>query len=489
MLRAPSQSRGARDAGRRKVKNNKFNEEKVLVKLRKTRHIHFVGVGGIGMSGIAEVLSNLGYRVTGSDLVQSETTRHLENLGCTINVDHSKRNVEGADVVIISSAVKTDNVEVIAARQAGIPVIPRATMLNELMRMKYGIAVAGSHGKTTTTSMVATIMAEAHLDPTVVIGGKLGSLGTNARLGEGDYLVAEADESDGSFLELTPAIAVVTNIDHEHMDYYGTFQNLKGAFRTFLEKVPFYGRAVLCLDDPEVAGMLADLDRPHITYGLTAQADVTASDICHKDFTMSYTTALTGKNLGQVSLPVPGFHNVYNSLAATAVGLELEIPFETISRALTAFSGIQRRFQFKGEARGVQVYDDYAHHPAEIRATLEAVRQGWKGRVIALFQPHRFSRTRDLLAEFGTAFHNADKVLVCDIYAAGEDRIQNLTAEDVALSIASHGHRNVEYVGEFEAALEKTLEDLGANDLVLTLGAGDIWKAGETLLGKMEEGT
>jgi len=349
-----------------------------LVKLRKTRHIHFVGIGGIGMSGIAEVLCNLGYRVSGSDLVQSETALRLEGLGCHVSIGHDGKNVEGADVVVISSAVRQDNPEVVAARQDGIPVVPRATMLNELMRMKYGIAVAGSHGKTTTTSMVATILAEASLDPTVVIGGKLDSLGTNARLGEGDYLVAEADESDGSFLELTPTIAVVTNIDNEHMDYYGTFDNLRAAFRLFLDKVPFYGRAVLCLDDPEVAGLLADLDRPHITYGLTAQADVTAGEVCHEGFSTRYTAALGGELLGRVVLPVPGLHNVYNSLASIAVALELEVPFGIISTALASYSGTQRRFQFKGEVGGVRVYDDYAHHPSEIRATLEAVRSGWK---------------------------------------------------------------------------------------------------------------
>jgi UDP-N-acetylmuramate--alanine ligase len=458
-----------------------------MVKLRKTRHIHFVGIGGIGMSGIAEVLNNLGYQVSGSDLAQSETTLRLKSLGCTISIGHGARNVEGADVVVFSSAVRMDNPEMVAARQAGIPFIPRATMLNELMRMKYGIAIAGSHGKTTTTSMVATIMAEAKLDPTVVIGGKLDSLGTNARLGEGDYLVAEADESDGSFLQLTPTIAVITNVDNEHMDYYETFDKLQKAFQTFLEKVPFYGRAILCLDDPEVAALLSDLDRPHITYGLTAQADVTASDVFYEGFTSTYKATVAGEVLGPVKLSVPGLHNVHNSLAAVAVGLELEIPFETISTALESFPGAQRRFQMKGEARGVRVYDDYGHHPAEIRATLGAVRQGWKGRVIVLFQPHRFSRTRDLLPDFGTAFHNADRVLVCDIYAAGEDRIENLTGDDVARTIASHGHRSVEYVGECENTVQKVLDDLGKGDLVLTLGAGDIWKTGEHLLKRLKE--
>ncbi len=456
-----------------------------MVKLRKTRHLHFVGIGGIGMSGIAEVLANLGYEVTGSDLVQSETTKRLVKVGCKVAIGHARENVGEADVVVISSAVRHDNPEVAAARQAGIPVVPRATMLNELMRMKYGIAIAGSHGKTTTTSMVATIMAQASMDPTVVIGGRLDSLGTNARLGEGDFLVAEADESDGSFLQLSPTIAVVTNIDNEHMDHYGTFDKLRSAFRRFLDKVPFYGRAILCVDDTEVAGMLADLERPVIAYGLTAQADVTASDIVHEGFNSTFTASLGGDRLGDVRLPVPGLHNVYNSLAAIAVGLELEVPFDTIASALASYAGTQRRFQKKGEAKGIAVYDDYAHHPAEIRATLSAARIGWKGRVVALFQPHRFSRTRDLLPEFGTAFHNADKVLVCDIYSAGEDQIANLTGEDVARSITSHGHRSAEYVGACDIAVKKAVDELKNGDLLLTLGAGDIWKAGEQILERL----
>jgi len=458
-----------------------------LVKLRKTRHLHFVGIGGIGMSGIAEVLLNLGYRVTGSDLVESETTARLIELGGEISLGHSKDNVGDADVVVISSAVRPDNPEVVAARQAGIPLVPRAMMLNELMRMKYGIAIAGSHGKTSTTSMVATIMAEARMDPTMVIGGKLNILGTNARLGAGDYLVAEADESDGSFLQLTPTIAVVTNIDNEHMDYYGNFENLRRAFSQFLEKVPFYGRAILCLDDEEVAGLLAELDRPYITYGLTAQADVIASHIVHSGFGSSFQVSLSGEPLGDVNLKVPGLHNVYNALAAISIGLELDIPFEIISKALGSFAGVQRRFQLKGEAAGISVYDDYGHHPTEIRTTLDGARRGWEGRIIVLFQPHRFSRTRDLLAEFGTAFHNADEVLVLDIYGAGEEEIEGLNSEVVADTLGSHGHRYVKYVGSRDQAVKSALEILKPGDLLLTLGAGDIWRAGEGILALLEE--
>jgi UDP-N-acetylmuramate--alanine ligase len=446
-----------------------------LVKLRKTRHLHFVGIGGIGMSGIAEVLLNLGYRVTGSDLVESETTARLIELGGEISLGHSKDNVGDADVVVISSAVRPDNPEVVAARQAGIPLVPRAMMLNELMRMKYGIAIAGSHGKTSTTSMVATIMAEARMDPTMVIGGKLNILGTNARLGAGDYLVAEADESDGSFL------------DNEHMDYYGNFEDLRSAFSRFLEKVPFYGRAILCLDDEEVAGLLAELDRPYITYGLTAQADVIASHIVHSGFGSSFHVSLSGEPLGDVNLKVPGLHNVYNALAAISIGLELDIPFEIISKALGSFAGVQRRFQLKGEAVGVSVYDDYGHHPTEIRTTLDGARRGWEGRIIVLFQPHRFSRTRDLLGEFGTAFHNADEVLVLDIYGAGEEEIEGLNGEVVADTLGSHGHRYVKYVGSRDQAVKSALEILKPGDLLLTLGAGDIWRAGEEILTLLEE--
>ncbi len=458
-----------------------------MVKLRKTRHLHFVGIGGIGMSGIAEVLLNLGYKVTGSDLVESETTARLAELGGEISLGHSRDNVGEADVVVISSAVRQDNPEVVAARQAGIPLVPRAFMLNELMRMKYGIAIAGSHGKTSTTSMVATIMAEAKMDPTIVIGGKLNSLGTNAQLGTGDYLVAEADESDGSFLQLTPTIAVVTNIDNEHMDFFGTFENLRRAFYQFLEKVPFYGRAILCLDDEEVAGLLAELDRPYITYGLTAQADVIASNVVHSGFGSSFQVSLAGKPLGDVNLKVPGLHNVYNALAAISIGLELDIPFEVISKALDSFAGVQRRFQLKGEAAGVIVYDDYGHHPTEIRTTLDGARRGWDGRIVVIFQPHRFSRTRDLLAEFGTAFHNADEVLVLDIYGAGEEEIEDLNGEVVANTLASHGHRYVRYVGSREQAVKSALEVLEPGDLLLTLGAGDIWRVGEEALALLEK--
>ena len=453
-----------------------------MIKLRKTGHLHFVGVGGIGMSGIAEVLLNLGYRVSGSDLMSSDITERLGKLGVEIFVGHDPENIAGADVVVVSSAVRPENPEIVAARQNGIPVVQRATMLNELMRMKYGVALAGSHGKTTTTSMVAAIMAHAGFDPTVIIGGKLDSLGTNARLGEGDYLVAEADESDGSFLHLSPTIAVVTNIDMEHMDYYGTFEELKNAFKLFLEKVPFYGRAVLCIDDEEVAGLLPELDRPYITYGLTAQASVMATDIEQSGFKTSYTAFFKGQKMGRITLNVPGLYNVYNSLAAIAVGLELEVPFGEISTAMEGYEGVQRRFQLIGQVQGVSVYDDYGHHPTEIKATLAAAREGWDGRVVAIFQPHRYTRTRDLLTEFATAFHNADVVLVCDIYAAGEDVIEGLTGQKIAEIITAHGHHNTRFVGTRDQAVEAAGDLLSSGDLVITLGAGDIWQAARDIL-------
>ncbi len=456
-----------------------------MVKMRKTRRVHFVGIGGIGMSGIAEVLINLGYAVTGSDLAENETTERLRSLGAAVTRGHRGENVSGADVVVISSAVRPDNPEVKAAREVGIPVVPRAAMLNELMRMKYAIAVAGSHGKTTTTSMVATVMAEGGMDPTVVIGGKLNSLGSNARLGEGEYLVAEADESDGSFLALTPTIAVVTNIDREHMDHYHDFDSLRAAFRQFVRKVPFYGRAILCVDDVEVANLLPDLDRPAVTYGLSAQADVRATGIEARGFSVSFRVHHREEALGMFTLKVPGTHNVLNALAAIAVGRELEIPLDEIRKGLGAFAGVQRRFSLKGESGGVRVYDDYGHHPAEIRATLAAARSAWPGRVLVLFQPHRFSRTADLLADFGTAFHNADNVQVCDIYAAGEEPIEGVTGAEVARVISQRGHRGVAFAGSWQAGVDTLAASVRPGDLVLTLGAGDVWKAGEELLRRL----
>jgi UDP-N-acetylmuramate--alanine ligase len=459
---------------------------------RKIRQIHFVGIGGSGMSGIAEVLLTLGYRVTGSDQAVSETTRRLEAGGGTIYIGHAASNIAGAEVVVVSSAVRRDNVEVVEARRQQIPVIPRAEMLAELMRLKYGVAIAGSHGKTTTTSMVATLLAAGGLDPTAVIGGKLNSFASHAKLGQGEFLVAEADESDGSFLRLSPTIVVVTNIDREHLDYYRTMEELKAAFLTFINKVPFYGLSIVCLDHPVIQELLPAVERRHVTYGIAAQADVTAHEIELKGFRSTFKVAAvngprgqTRRSLGGFELTVPGLHNVSNALAAVAVGLELELPVETIRQALREFSGVERRFQMVGEAAGVMVVDDYGHHPAEIKATLAAAKNGWPRRRIVLFQPHRYTRTRDLMDEFATAFYDADVLILTDIYPAGESPIEGVTAERLAATLREHGHKHVLYQPDRGAMAETALSLLRDGDLVLTLGAGDIWKVGRQLLERL----
>jgi UDP-N-acetylmuramate--alanine ligase len=451
--------------------------------LRAIRHVHFVGIGGSGMSGIAEVLLNLGYLVSGSDLKLSDTTRHLAALGARVEGGHAASNVEGAHVVVTSTAVRTDNPEVREARRRGIPVIPRAEMLAELMRLKYGVAVAGSHGKTTTTSMVALVLDRGGLDPTVVVGGRLGVLGSGARLGKGDFMVAEADESDRSFLKLSPTLAVVTNIDREHLDTYRDLADLQEAFLGFANKVPFYGCAVLCLDDPPVQDVLPRVERRVVTYGLTPQASVSARDLEIAPLGSSYTATLDGRTLGAVSLGVPGAHNVANSLAAVAVGVNLEVPFEAIRAGLSSFTGVDRRFQVRGEAGGVLVIDDYGHHPTEIRVTLETLRRrAGERRTLVLFQPHRYTRTRALWDEFGRAFHQADRLLVTDIYPASEEPLPGVTAEALVHAIVQHGHRDADYAGDLPAATARLGEEARAGDVVLTLGAGNVWTAGEELL-------
>jgi UDP-N-acetylmuramate--alanine ligase len=451
--------------------------------LRTIRHVHFVGIGGSGMSGIAEVLLNLGYQVSGSDLKLSDTTRHLAALGARVEGGHAAGHVEGAHVVVTSTAVRGDNPEVREARRRGIPVIPRAEMLAELMRLKYGVAVAGSHGKTTTTSMVALVLDRGGLDPTVVVGGRLGVLGSGARLGKGDFMVAEADESDRSFLKLSPTLAVVTNIDREHLDTYRDLADLQEAFLGFANKVPFYGCAVLCLDDPPVQDLLPRVERRVVTYGLTPQASVSARDLEIAPLGSSYTATLDGQALGAVSLEVPGAHNVANSLAAVAVGVNLEVPFAAIRDGLAAFTGVDRRFQVRGEAGGVLVIDDYGHHPTEIRVTLETLRRrAGERRTVVLFQPHRYTRTRALWDEFGRAFHQADRLLVTDIYPASEEPIPGVTAEGLAHAIVEHGHRDADYAGDLARATARLAEEVRAGDVVLTLGAGNVWTAGEELL-------
>ena len=454
---------------------------------KRYQSVHFVGIGGIGMSGIAEILLNLGYRVTGSDTKRSETVERLEELGAKVFVGHAAGHVEGAHVVVYSSAVGRDNVEVQAARQRQIPAIPRAEMLAELMRLKYAIAIAGTHGKTTTTSMVGTILAEGGLDPTIVVGGRVSAFGSNARLGQGEFLVAEADESDGSFLRLTPTLAVVTTIDAEHLDYYRDLDAIREAFLTFVNKVPFYGASVLCLDEPNIQLLLPRVEKRVITYGLESAADLVARHVTLSGLTSRFEVVHRGTTLGECRLQIPGRHNVSNALAAIAVGLDLELPFETIVRALGSFTGVQRRFQVCGEARGILVVDDYGHHPAEIRATLAAARAGFDRRIVTVFQPHRYTRTRDLRQEFSTAFNQADILIVLDIYAAGEPPIAGVSADDLADAIRAHGHRNVTYLGRDRAAVVDHLVDtLHRGDLVLTLGAGDVGQLGPDLLRRLE---
>ncbi len=455
---------------------------------KRIRRIHFVGIGGIGMSGIAEVLHNLGYTVSGSDSRESESTRRLASLGIAVAIGHFAEHVGGADVVVRSSAVAVDNVELAAARQRLIPVIQRAEMLAELMRMKYGVAVAGTHGKTTTTSMVSTVLARGGLDPTIVIGGRLNALGTNAKLGRGDFLVAEADESDGSFLKLSPTIAVVTTIDAEHLDYYRDLAHIQDTFLEFINKVPFYGLAVLCLDQENIQSLLPRVEKRFVTYGLRTQADFLAQDISFKGMASDFLVSWKHRPLGRIQLRVPGLHNVYNALAATAVGMDLQIDFATIREALGEFTGVARRFQILGEPEGILVVDDYAHHPAEIQATLNAAKSGFGRNVIAVFQPHRYTRTQALRRDFATAFYQADRLFVTEIYPAGEPPIPGVHGGQIAEEVKEHGHKSVTYVPVKEDLVDAVLAVARPGDIVLTMGAGDIWKIGEEIVKKLETG-
>jgi len=449
---------------------------------KKNQKIHFVGIGGIGMSGIAELLLNLHYRVSGSDLRDSAGVRRLRELGGEIAIGHSPENVGDADVVVFSSAVRTDNPELQNARARSIPVIPRAEMLAELMRMKYGIAVAGSHGKTTTTSLIAEVLAQGKLDPTMVIGGRLKSLGTNAKLGRGEFLVAEADESDGSFLLLTPTVAVVTNVDPEHLDHYREMDRLKEAFLEFMNKVPFYGLTVLCLDHPVVRSLLPRVRKRFATYGLSRQADFRAEDVQREGWETRFRVCRGEEDLGWIRLRIPGLHNVGNALAAVVVGMELGLPFPGIQEALEQFQGIERRFQVKGKQDGITVVDDYAHHPAEIRATLDAARRGDQKRVLAVFQPHRYTRTQLCFQEFLGAFHDADVLIITDIYAAGEKELMGVHARKIVEGVRKQGHKEVFYLATFPEILSFLSRACRPGDLVLTLGAGNIHQVGEQLL-------
>ncbi len=442
-----------------------------------------MGIGGVGMSGIAEVLRNLGYEVTGSDVKESETTRRLAAMGIRISIGHDRAHVGHAHVVVISSAVPQTNPEVVEARRRSIPVIPRAEMLAELGRLKYGVLVAGAHGKTTTTSLIATILAEGGKDPTVVIGGKLKAIGSNAKLGQGDFLVAEADESDGSFLKLNPVIAVITNIDREHMEFFRDMENLKRAFITFMNKVPFYGVSIVCLENEHVREVLPFVERRVLTYGFSESADFCARDIRRSGTMMVFDALFRGEPLGTFSIPVPGVHNVLNGLAAIAAAREVQIPLPAIADAMRGFSGIQRRFELKGEARGIRVYDDYGHHPAEVRATLKAARECFPDRKLSvLFQPHRYTRTRDHLEEFAESFGDIDVLYLMDIYPAGERPIEGIDSGRLLGVMKARGLKNAIHVRDKRDIIGRLLSDLKPGDVLMTLGAGNVYAIGEELL-------
>ena len=457
----------------------------------KPQQFHFTGIGGIGMSGIAEILLNLGYKVTGSDSRLSPITERLEKLGAKVFEGHAAANIDGCKALVVSSAVKEDNPEIQEARLRGIPVIPRGELLAELMRLKFGVAIAGSHGKTTTTSMVATILNHAGLDPTVVVGGRVGTMGgSNARLGGSQLLVVESDESDGSFLKLSPIVTVVTNIDREHLDHYtGGIEEIRAAFSDFVNKVPFYGASIVCLDDENVQQILPQIRRRVITYGFGTQAILAITDWTSGSGSSDFELRYRDRELGRFHVERPGVHNVLNATAAVAVALELGVAPDDIRAGLAQFQGVDRRFQQRGAEAGVTVIDDYGHHPTEIRATLAAARECRFGRVLAIFQPHRYTRTFHLLDDFARAFHNADHVWILDIYAASEQPIEGLTSETLADRMRGYGHRGVTYAGSMERAVDLIVPELREGDALLTLGAGNVWQAGDRVLARLREGS
>lgn len=453
---------------------------------KRSKRIHFVGIGGVGMSGIAEILLRLGHQVSGSDMHESEATRRLERGGARITYGHHGDAVtEGTDVVVISSAVKFSNPEIQAARALKVPVIPRAEMLAELMRTKWGIAVAGTHGKTTTTSLVAAVLARAQLDPTVVIGGKVHSLGGNAQLGAGELMVVEADESDGTFLLLTPAMTVVTNIDPEHLDYYGDMDRVRSAYLEFINRVPFFGAAVLCLDDVTVRSLLPQVRKRAITYGTSPDAELVARNLTVCGMETHFDVERNGEPLGELRVRMPGRHQAMNALAALAVATELGVPFDTVRAALSEFGGIHRRFEVCGDQNGILVVSDYGHHPAEIRATLSAAREGFGRRLVVLFQPHRYTRTRDLFGEFLNAFDVADALVLTDVYPAGEDPIEGVTGEVLYFALKRRGHLDVTYVPDWRDLAAEVQPMLRPDDMVLVLGAGSIHEVGEILVNRL----
>ena len=452
------------------------------VTFRNFQRIHLVGIGGSGMSGIAEVLLSSGYAVSGSDLKTSPVTQHLVKLGATIYESHAAENVHGAHVVVVSAAVSADNVEIVEAHRLKIPVIPRAEMLAELMRLKSGIAVAGAHGKTTTTSMVASVLAAAGLDPTFVVGGRVNHAGSNARVGEGEYMVVEADESDGSFLLLAPVIAVITTIDREHLDHYKSLEEIQDAFLQFANRVPFYGSVVLCLDEPNVQAILPGVKRPVITYGTSSQSDLVISDVKLNGLSSEFRLKYHGEDLGVFALPAPpGIHNVRNAAAAAAVALALNVPTDLIRQGLAKFAGVGRRFEIRGKFSGVTLIDDYGHHPAEIRATLEAARGCGFKRLLVLFQPHRYTRTQHLWDDFCRSFNHADILVITDIYAAGESPIEGITGESLAAAISAAGHKSVVYSSTLQGGIEFILREVRPGDAVLTIGAGSVGRVTDEL--------
>jgi UDP-N-acetylmuramate--alanine ligase len=452
------------------------------------KKLHFVGIGGIGMSGIAEILMDQGFGITGSDRAGSDNTERLAGLGARIYIGHKASNVEAdVDALVYSSAIPPDNPEIVAAHQRKIPVIRRAEMLAEVMRLKYGIGIAGTHGKTTTTSMVSLVLMEGGIDPTVIVGGRLhGLAGSNARMGKGEFIVVEADEFDRSFLSITPTIAVLTTLETDHLDCYRDLEDIKSAFIQFASKVPFYGFVVLCLDEPALQDIMPKLKKKIVTYGLNGQADLQAVDIVHKQNRTRFMVLHHGQELGEVELQIPGKHNVQNALAAIAVGLELHVPFADVKAGIEKFTGVFRRWEVKADIGGITVVDDYAHHPTEIKATLAGVKAGWRRRVICVFQPHLYSRTRDFYDEFGRSFFNADILVLTDVYPAREEPIQGVSGELIVNAAKEFGHKRVEYIPDKTRVPAFLMGIKQPGDIIITMGAGDIWRFGEEFVAQLK---
>lgn len=455
---------------------------------RSIRKLHFVGIGGIGMSGIAEILIDQGFAITGSDKAESDNTERIASLGAKVYIGHDAKHLEAdVDVLVYSSALALDNPEIVEAQRRKLPVIRRAEMLAEVMRLKYGIGIAGTHGKTTTTSMVSLVLMEGGIDPTVIVGGRLhGLAGSNARLGKGEFIVVEADEFDRSFLSITPTVAVLTTLETDHLDCYRDLEDIKSAFIQFASKVPFYGFVVLCLDEPALQEIMPKIKKKIITYGLNGQADLQAVDVRHKENASTFIVIREGKELGEITLQIPGKHNVQNALAAIAVGLELQVPFAQVKTGIEKFTGVFRRWEVKAEINGIMVVDDYAHHPTEIAVTLAGVKSGWRRRVVCVFQPHLYSRTRDFYEDFGRSFFNADVLVLTDVYPAREEPIQGITGELIANTAKEFGHKNVHYVPDKKDVPDFLIKMKKRGDIIITMGAGDIWKYGEEFIKKLK---